>query len=71
MFEKQLESELRKYKKAERAIFFIDILISLVIIFFAQKIIKTTFGQAALWMALTLLGIIIILKTFRMIGPKS
>ncbi len=71
MFEKQLEQELRKYKKAERAIFFIDVLISLVIIFFSRKIIQTTFGQAALWMAITLLGIIIILRTFKMLGPKN
>ena len=71
MFEKQLEQELKKYKKAERAIFFIDIIISVIIIFFSQKIIQTTFGQASLWMALTLLGIIIILRTFKMIGPKN
>ena len=71
MFEKQLEHELKKYKKVERAIFFLDVIISLVIIFFSQKIIQTTFGQASLWMAITLLGIIIILRTFRMIGPKS
>ena len=71
MFEKQLEQKLKKYKKAERAIFFIDVIISVIIIFFSQKIIQTTFGQASLWMALTLLGIIIILRTFKMIGPKN
>lgn len=71
MFEKELEHELRKYKKVERAIFFIDILLSIIIIFFSRKIIQTTFGQASLWMALTLLAIIIILRTFKMLGPKN
>lgn len=71
MFEKQLEQELKRYKKAELAIFFIDVLISLIIILFSQKIIQTAFGQASLWMAITLLGIIIILRTFKMLGPKN
>ena len=67
----QIENELHKYKKIERAIFFADIVLSLIIIFFARTIIKTKFGQASLWFAITLLGIIIILKTFKMLGPKS
>ncbi|MEK6846677.1 MAG: hypothetical protein AABY16_00760 [Nanoarchaeota archaeon] len=71
MFEKHLEQELNRYKKTERTIFFIDVALSLIIVFFSQKIIQTTFGQASLWMALTLLGIIIILRTFKMLGPKD
>ena len=71
MFENQFEQELKKYKKAERTIFFLDIFLSLVIILFSQKIIQTTFGQASLWMAITLLGIILILRTFKMLGPKN
>ena len=71
MLTENVEKELHKYKRVERAIFFADILLSIIIIVFAQKIIKTKFGQASLWFAITLLGIIIILKTFKMLGPKN
>ncbi len=71
MFEKQLEQELKKYKKTEKIIFLLDVVISTIIIFFSQKIIRTSLGQAAIWMTLILLGIIIILKTFKILGPKN
>lgn len=67
----EIEKELKKYKKIERAIFFTDVTLSLLIIFFSQKIIQTTLGQAALWFSLTLLGIIAIMKIFKMFGPKN
>ena len=71
MLTNQIEQELHKYKKIEKAIFFADVLLSLIIIFFVQKIIQTPFGQASLWFSITLLGIIVIMKTFKMLGPKS
>ncbi|MGV8142368.1 MAG: hypothetical protein ACP5NS_01890 [Candidatus Pacearchaeota archaeon] len=71
MLKTQIEQELHKYKKIERAIFFADVILSIIIIIFVQRIIQTPFGQAALWFSITLLGIIIIMKTFKMIGPKN
>ena len=71
MLTNQIEQELHKYKKIEKAIFFADVLLSLIIIFFVQKIIQTPFGQASLWFSITLLGIIVIMKTFKMLDPKS
>ncbi|MEK6811234.1 MAG: hypothetical protein AABX96_01865 [Nanoarchaeota archaeon] len=71
MFTNELEQELKKYKRIERTILYLDIFIALLLIFFSQKLINTTFGQATLWFALTMLGIIAILRTFKMIGPKN
>lgn len=71
MFAHELEKELKKYRRADRIIFFLDITLSLMLIFFARKLIDTAFGQATLWFALVMLGIIIILKTFKRIGPKN
>ena len=71
MLVRQIEQELHRYKKIERAIFIADILLAIIIIIFVQRIIRTPFGQASLWLSITLLGIIIILKTFKMLGPRN
>jgi hypothetical protein len=68
--EKDLKKELKRYSIAEKTIFFLDVTISLMIIFLSRKLIDTGFGKASLTMALILLGTIASMKILKLWGPR-
>ena len=71
MTHNKFSKELSRFTLAEKILFFFDIGLAILIIFFSQKLIQSQFGKASLTFGIVMLGLITVLKVLKIWGPKS
>ena len=68
--EKELVSEIKNYNWATRLIFFLDIIIASLILFFSRNLMKTEFGRASLIFGFIMIVIVTLLGILRKLSSK-